>query len=166
MKNLNKVFIAILFVAIFSYSADAKPRRSVKKPPAQITKVVDYKGGTDLISMASRFIGQTARQIGLPPTLWCADFIGLLTKGGTHSRAALSYKNYGKPAQTGCVNCIAVLTRKGGGHRGPRIQPDQRPDAQPQPFPRSSPLAPGGHVPAARRIECHLAADRRSAWRA
>jgi uncharacterized protein (TIGR02594 family) len=118
MKNLNKVFIAILFVAIFSYSADAKPRRSVKKPPAQITKVVDYKGGTDLISMASRFIGQTARQIGLPPTLWCADFIGLLTKGGTHSRAALSYKNYGKPAQTGCVNCIAVLTRKGGGHVG------------------------------------------------
>ena len=117
MKNLNKVFIAILFVAIFSYSADAKPRRSVKKPPAQITKVVDYKGGTDLISMASRFVGQTARQIGLPPTLWCADFVNMLTKSGS-DRTAKSYLHRGKPAQAGCTNCVVVLSRKGGGHVG------------------------------------------------
>lgn len=75
-----------------------------------------YGSSTDLIGRASRYIGANARQLGLPPTLWCADFMNMLV-GGKDRRAA-SYLRRGRPAPYGCVNCVAVTGRRGGGHVG------------------------------------------------
>ena len=70
----------------------------------------------DLAEKASRHMGASASQLGLPKSLWCADFMNMLV-GGT-DRRAISYANRGTKADHGCVNCIAVTTRKGGAHVG------------------------------------------------
>lgn len=75
-----------------------------------------YGSSTDLIGRASRYLGANARQLGLPPRLWCADFMNMLV-GGTDRRAA-SYLRRGRPAPYGCTNCVAVTGRRGGGHVG------------------------------------------------
>lgn len=71
---------------------------------------------TDLISKAMSYLGLTAKQLGLPPRLWCADFMNKLVGG--KDRRAISYARRGKPAKHGCVNCVAVTKRKGGSHVG------------------------------------------------
>lgn len=71
---------------------------------------------SDLIRKASLYIGSNAKQLGLPARLWCADFMNMLLGG--HDRRAFSYINRGAKAQYGCTNCVAVTTRKGGGHVG------------------------------------------------
>lgn len=76
----------------------------------------------DLVQEAHRWMGATARQMGVPSTLWCADAMGVwLRRAGypsTGSRLAMSYARYGRPASPSCIGCIAVLTRRGGGHVG------------------------------------------------
>lgn len=71
----------------------------------------------DLINSASKYIGATSGKLGLPHSLWCADFMNLITHSGT-DRTAKSYMHRGTPAPYGCVNCVAVTMRKGGGHVG------------------------------------------------
>jgi uncharacterized protein (TIGR02594 family) len=72
-----------------------------------------------LAERAHGYLGQTAAQLSLPRTLWCADFLNMLLGGGTGSRQALSYLQYGTPAQHGCTDCIAVIRRgKRRGHVG------------------------------------------------
>lgn len=63
----------------------------------------------DLASRAETYLGQTARQLGLPPSLWCADFMNMLLGGGTGSRRADSFRTYGSAAAHGCTDCIAVI---------------------------------------------------------
>jgi uncharacterized protein (TIGR02594 family) len=80
-------------------------------------------GSSDLISQARRYLGATARQIGLPSTLWCADFMNHVLRKtgreGTGSRAARSFASYGKRISGPKVGAIAVLSRgAGGGHVG------------------------------------------------
>ena len=76
--------------------------------------VVGYHN--DLINSASKFMGQTSFQLGLPSRLWCADFMNMLVGG--EDRRAVSFAHRGKPAPYGCTNCVAVTSRKGGGHVG------------------------------------------------
>jgi uncharacterized protein (TIGR02594 family) len=75
-----------------------------------------YNGGNDLVRKASKYIGANARQLGLPSRLWCADFMNMLVGG--NDRRAFSYIRRGSKANYGCTNCVAVTTRKGGGHVG------------------------------------------------
>jgi hypothetical protein len=73
-----------------------------------------FSGG--LISKAKHYLGKTASQLGLPASLWCADFVNLL-KGERHGdRRALAYARKGRPASQGCVGCVAVV--RGGHHVG------------------------------------------------
>lgn len=55
-------------------------------------------------------------------TPWCAGFVGfVLEEAGiksTRSAAARSYETFGKKLDRPAVGCIAVKTRKGGGHVG------------------------------------------------
>jgi len=69
-----------------------------------------------LASRAESYIGQTAGQLGLPRSLWCADFMNMLLDRRGADRHALSYARYGSPASHGCTDCIAVIApgRKGG----------------------------------------------------
>lgn len=116
MKNLTKFFM-ILFIICAPTFADAAPKKKALKNRHNIEAVNSYVG-LDLVSAARRFIGATASQLGLPRSLWCADFMNKITGGGTRSRVAKSYLKYGRAASYGCVGCIAVMTRKGGGHVG------------------------------------------------
>lgn len=86
----------------------------VKRP--EVKHVLTSQESNDLVERASRYLGFGPNQLGLPRNLWCADFINMLVGG--HSRAAASYLNRGTYAKYGCVNCVAILTRRGGNHVG------------------------------------------------
>ena len=86
----------------------------VKKP--EVKQVLTQQETKDLVERASKYLGFGPNQLGLPRNLWCADFINMLVGG--HSRAAASYLSRGTYAKYGCVNCVAVLTRRGGNHVG------------------------------------------------
>ena len=81
-------------------------------------------GAGSLLLEALRWRGRTARQIGLPAQLWCADFMNFVLRRaggkGTQSRAARSFLEYGKKLDGPRVGAIAILTRKGpnNGHVG------------------------------------------------
>jgi uncharacterized protein (TIGR02594 family) len=80
-------------------------------------------GVTAIVDEARRFLGNTARQLGLPSSLWCADFMNYaLKKAGKHgtgSRMASSFASYGKRVPGPRVGAIAVMSRgKRGGHVG------------------------------------------------
>ena len=81
-------------------------------------------GAAGVLLEALRWRGRTARQIGLPAKLWCADFMNFVLKSaggnGTHSRAARSFLQYGKKLDGPRVGAIAIMYRKGpnNGHVG------------------------------------------------
>jgi uncharacterized protein (TIGR02594 family) len=68
-------------------------------------------------------MGAGAKSLGLPGSLWCADFMNLvLRKSGlnaTGSRAARSYLQYGRKIDEPRVGAIAIFSRgKNSGHIG------------------------------------------------
>ncbi len=96
----------------------AKSRTDAADAAAQVP------GAAGLLLEALRWRGRTARQIGLPSQLWCADFMNFVLRSaggkGTHSRAARSFLKYGKRLDGPRVGAIAILYRKGpnNGHVG------------------------------------------------
>jgi uncharacterized protein (TIGR02594 family) len=81
-------------------------------------------GAAGVLLEALRWQGRTAKQIGLPTKLWCADFMNYVLRKaggkGTQSRAARSFLEYGKRLDGPRVGAIAILYRKGlnSGHVG------------------------------------------------
>jgi uncharacterized protein (TIGR02594 family) len=80
-------------------------------------------GSPDALLEALRHMGANAKTLGLPASLWCADFMNLvLRKSGlkaTGSRAARSYLQYGTKIDEPRVGAIAIFTRgKNSGHIG------------------------------------------------
>ena len=80
-------------------------------------------GSPDALLEALRHLGANAKTLGLPASLWCADFMNLvLRKSGikaTGSRAAKSYLQYGQKIDEPRVGAIAIFSRgKNGGHIG------------------------------------------------
>ncbi|HZP76077.1 MAG TPA: TIGR02594 family protein [Pseudolabrys sp.] len=81
-------------------------------------------GAAAVLLEALRWRGRTAKQIGLPSQLWCADFMNFVLKRagskGTQSRAARSFLKYGRILDGPRVGAIAVLYRHGAnnGHVG------------------------------------------------
>jgi len=81
-------------------------------------------GAAGVLLEALRYRGRTAKQLGLPTQLWCADFMNFVLRKaggkGTHSRAARSFLDYGKKLDGPRVGAIAILYRKGpnNGHVG------------------------------------------------
>ena len=81
-------------------------------------------GAAGVLLEALRWRGRTAKQIGLPTQLWCADFMNFVLRRaggkGTQSRAARSFLQYGKKLDGPRVGAIAILYRKGpnSGHVG------------------------------------------------
>ena len=98
-------------------------RRAAHKRHATHATHGARSGSSDLISQARRYLGASASQIGLPATLWCADFMNHVLRktgrAGTGSRAARSFASYGKRISGPKVGAIAVLSRgASGGHVG------------------------------------------------
>jgi uncharacterized protein (TIGR02594 family) len=80
-------------------------------------------GVSAIVDEARRFVGNTARQLGLPSSLWCADFMNYALKragkSGTGSHMASSFARYGKRVSGPRVGAIAVMSRgRRGGHVG------------------------------------------------
>ncbi len=81
-------------------------------------------GAAGVLLEALRWRGRTAKQLGLPTQLWCADFMNfVLHKAGgkgTKSRAARSFLDFGKKLDGPRVGAIAIMYRKGPntGHVG------------------------------------------------
>lgn len=81
-------------------------------------------GAAGLLLEALRWRGRTARQLGLPTKLWCADFMNFVLRKaggkGTASRAARSFLKYGKKLDSPRVGAIVIFYRKGAnnGHVG------------------------------------------------
>jgi len=96
----------------------ARSRTDAAEAAAQVP------GAAGVLLEALRWRGRTARQIGLPAKLWCADFMNFVLRRaggkGTQSRAARSFLQYGKRLDGPRVGAIAILYRKGpnSGHVG------------------------------------------------
>jgi len=95
----------------------ARSRTDAAEAAAQVP------GAAALLLEALRWRGRTAKQIGLPSQLWCADFMNFVLKRagtkGTQSRAARSFLQYGKILDGPRVGAIAVFYRgPNNGHVG------------------------------------------------
>ena len=105
-----------------SFFARDKERMNVVLASKQLTMATferterAFQSGGDLIAKAYNHMGASAKQLGLPNRLWCADFMNMIAGGD--DRRAISYAQRGKAAPYGCTNCVAVTARKGGGHVG------------------------------------------------
>lgn len=112
-----KLFAVIASIFVISISnVEAKPRIKHKNIVNKATINTVVKSNDTVINKVSSFINSTARQLRLPPTLWCADFMNLIFGGS--NRMALSYTSRGTAASHGCIGCVAVTKRRGGGHVG------------------------------------------------
>lgn len=91
---------------------------------AAIEAAGQVPGAALVLLEALRWRGRTARQIGLPTKLWCADFMNFVLRRaggkGTHSRAARSFLKFGKKLNGPRVGAIVIFYRKGpnNGHVG------------------------------------------------
>jgi uncharacterized protein (TIGR02594 family) len=105
--------------------ADVTPAETITRSrTAAADAAAQVPGAAAVLLEALRWRGRTAKQLGLPTKLWCADFMNfVLRRGGgkgTHSRAARSFLSYGKKLDGPRVGAIAILYRKGpnNGHVG------------------------------------------------
>ena len=105
--------------------ANVEPLETITRSrSAAIEAAGQVPGAAMVLLEALRWRGRSARQIGLPTKLWCADFMNFVLRkaggNGTHSRAARSFLQYGKKLDGPRVGAIAILYRKGAnsGHVG------------------------------------------------
>jgi len=84
---------------------------------------VPARGETALVAEARRHLGARAHQLGLPATLWCADFVNFVLRrtglAGSGGRMARGFASYGRRVAGPQVGAIVVMARgKTGGHVG------------------------------------------------
>ncbi len=105
--------------------ANTEPQEVITRSRSDAAEAAaQVPGAAAVLLEALRWRGRTAKQLGLPTQLWCADFMNfVLRKGGgkgTASRAARSFLQYGKKLDGPRVGAIAIMYRKGpnNGHVG------------------------------------------------
>ncbi len=64
-----------------------------------------------LVDRARVHVGKTAADLGLPRTLWCADFMNMISGGGTGSRIASSWLHAGTRISGPQVGAVALISR-------------------------------------------------------
>ena len=105
--------------------ANTEPLETVTRSRSDAAEAAAQVPGAAIVLLeALRWRGRTAKQLGLPTQLWCADFMNFVFKKagakGTSSRAARSFLQYGKKLDGPRVGAIAIMSRKGPntGHVG------------------------------------------------
>lgn len=105
--------------------SSAAPTEPMPRSRAEaIEQAAQVPGAAAVLLEALRWRGHTAKQIGVPTKLWCADFMNFVLKRtggqGTGSRAARSFLKYGKMLDSPRVGAIAIMSRAGpnNGHVG------------------------------------------------
>jgi uncharacterized protein (TIGR02594 family) len=126
------VFAIGLAVPVYATGDKGSDRFANTEPLEQMARsrtdaadaAAQVPGAAGVLLEALRWRGRTARQLGLPTQLWCADFMNfVLHKAGgkgTQSRAARSFLQFGKKLDGPRVGAIAIMYRKGpnNGHVG------------------------------------------------
>ena len=112
--SYNSSYDDVVSKKTYKKKTSNKQHKYYKNTKQEVVK--NTSGSGDLISRAMNYVGSTGPQLGLPSRLWCADFMNMLVGG--KDRRAVSYASRGSPAPYGCTNCVAVTSRKGGGHVG------------------------------------------------
>jgi len=106
----------------FANTEPAEPMARSRSDAAE--QAAQVPGAAIVLLEALRWRGRTAKQLGLPTQLWCADFMNFVLRKagskGTQSRAARSFLQYGKKLDSPRVGAIAIMSRKGPntGHVG------------------------------------------------
>jgi uncharacterized protein (TIGR02594 family) len=137
MKRSIAVLVVCVFAAGFAMPASAASVRPNERfanieplePIARsrtdaVELAAQVPGAAGVLLEALRYRGATARQLGLPSQLWCADFMNFVLRkagaSGTHSRAARSFLKFGKKLDGPRVGAIAIFARGGpnNGHVG------------------------------------------------
>jgi|EP01043_Picozoa_sp_COSAG02_P036735 uncharacterized protein (TIGR02594 family) len=105
--------------------ANTEPLETVTRSRTDAAEAAAQVPGAGMVLLeALRWRGRTAKQLGLPTKLWCADFMNFVFKKagakGTSSRAARSFLQYGKKLDGPRVGAIVIFARKGpnNGHVG------------------------------------------------
>jgi uncharacterized protein (TIGR02594 family) len=105
--------------------ANTEPLETMARSRTDAAEIAaQVPGAAGVLLEALRWRGRTAKQIGLPTQLWCADFMNFVLRRaggkGTQSRAARSFLEYGKKLDGPRVGAIAIMYRKGAnsGHVG------------------------------------------------
>ncbi|MFA6267270.1 MAG: TIGR02594 family protein [Pseudolabrys sp.] len=105
--------------------ANTEPLEIISRSRAEAAdQAAQVPGGASILLEALRYRGASAKQLGLPTQLWCADFMNFVIRKagakGTHSRAARSFLEFGKRLDGPRVGAIAILRRGGplNGHVG------------------------------------------------
>jgi uncharacterized protein (TIGR02594 family) len=104
---------------------DTVPDETITRSRTDAADAAAQVPGAGLILLeALRWRGRSAKQLGLPSKLWCADFMNFVIRQGgakgTHSRAARSFLEFGKKLDGPRVGAIAIMYRAGAnnGHVG------------------------------------------------
>jgi uncharacterized protein (TIGR02594 family) len=137
MKRVTAVFLACVFATGIAMPVKAKPdkhnERFANTQPLEpmvhsrtdaAEAAAQVPGAAGVLLEALRWRGRTARQIGLPSKLWCADFMNFVLRRaggkGTQSRAARSFLDYGKKLDGPRVGALVIFYRKSpnNGHVG------------------------------------------------
>jgi len=106
----------------FANTAPLEPMARSRSDAAEAAAQVP--GAAGVLLEALRWRGRTAKQIGLPAKLWCADFMNFVLRRaggkGTQSRSARSFLEFGKKLDGPRVGAIAIMYRTGpnSGHVG------------------------------------------------
>lgn len=105
--------------------ANTEPSETITRSRSDAAEAAAQVPGAAMVLLeALRWQGHTAKQLGLPAQLWCADFMNYVLKKagakGTSSRAARSFLQFGKKLDGPRVGAIVIFTRKGpnNGHVG------------------------------------------------
>lgn len=105
--------------------ADVTPTESISRSRSDAADAAaQVPGAGAILLQALRWRGQSAKQLGLPTQLWCADFMNFVLRKaggrGTKSRAARSFLTFGTKIDSPRVGAIAIFYRKGpnNGHVG------------------------------------------------
>lgn len=105
--------------------SDMTPNEAVLRSRTDVADAAaTVPGASAVLLEALRWRGRTAKQLGLPTQLWCADFMNFVIRKagakGTQSRAARSFLQFGKKLDGPRVGAIAIFYRKGpnNGHVG------------------------------------------------
>jgi uncharacterized protein (TIGR02594 family) len=137
MKRLTALLVTCAYVAGTAIPAHAtgdqrsdrfantEPLETIARSRSDAAEAAaQVPGAAAVLLEALRWRGRTAKQLGLPTKLWCADFMNFVFRKaggkGTSSRAARSFLDFGKKLDGPRVGAIAIMYRKGAnnGHVG------------------------------------------------
>lgn len=98
------------------------PRQGKRRTVRVVRAAGVLRPSSDLVAEASRWIGASSRQMGVPSTLWCMDGLQVwLRRAGYRtvaSRRAIDAVRLGPRLRAPQIGALAVTTRRGGNHVG------------------------------------------------